>query len=172
MQSIMKKAQAREEIDVGGELIRMTNNVISTMTMSQRCSDSENEAGEVRKLVKEVAELTGKFNLSDFIWFCTNIDLQGFGKRLKEVHLMFEFDTMMEKIMKEREEARKKEMGGEGDAAKDILDILLESSQIKLTRENIKAFILVLPLSLPFIFNTTSKIARANSDLDLRLPII
>ena len=175
MQSIMKKAQASEEIDVGGELMTMTNNMISTMTMSQRCSDGENEADGVRELVKEVAELTGKFNLSDFIWFCKNIDLQGFGKRLKEVHERF--DTMMEKIMREHEEARKKEMGGEGDAAKDVLDILLEisedeSSEIKLTRENIKAFILVLPLSLAFIFNTYSKIASVNSGLDLRLPII
>ncbi|RVW46904.1 3,9-dihydroxypterocarpan 6A-monooxygenase [Vitis vinifera] len=145
MQSIMKKAEAGEEIDVREELIRVTNNVISTMTMSLRCSDSENEAGEVKRLVQEVAELTGKFNLSDFIWFCKNLDLQGFGKRLKEVHERF--DSMIEKIMREHEEARKKEMGGGGDAAKDVLDILLdisedESSEIKLTRENIKAFIL------------------------------
>ncbi|CBI29911.3 unnamed protein product, partial [Vitis vinifera] len=136
---------AGEEIDVREELIRVTNNVISTMTMSLRCSDSENEAGEVKRLVQEVAELTGKFNLSDFIWFCKNLDLQGFGKRLKEVHERF--DSMIEKIMREHEEARKKEMGGGGDAAKDVLDILLDisedqSSEIKLTRENIKAFIL------------------------------
>lgn len=172
MQSIMKKAEAGEEIDVGRELIKMANNVISTMTMSQRCSDNENESGEVRKLVKEVAELTGKFNLSDFIWFCKNIDLQGFRKRLKEVHERF--DTMMEKIMREHEEARKNEMGDEGQGEKDILDTLLdisedESSEIKLTRENIKAFILVLPLLLSFIFNTSSKVTRVSSGLDLRL---
>ena len=61
-------------------------------------------------MVKATAELTGKFNLSDYIcknWFCKNLDLQGFGKRHKEVR--DRFDSMMEKIIKEHEEARKKE---------------------------------------------------------------
>ena len=54
----------------------------------------------------------------------------------------------MEKIMKEHEDARKKEMGGD-EAVRDLLDILLdiyndESSEIGLTRENIKAFIMVI----------------------------
>ena len=110
VQFILKKAQSDEAIDVGEGLMRVTNNTISRMTMSQRCSENENEADEVTKLVKATAELTGKFNLSDYIcknWFCKNLDLQGFGKRLKEVR--DRFDSMMEKIIKEHEEARKKE---------------------------------------------------------------
>jgi hypothetical protein len=101
--------------------------------------------------VHDVAELTGKFNLSDFIWFCKNLDLQGFGKRLKEVRKRF--DTMTERIIMEHEEARKKKKEtGEGDPVKDLLDILLDiseddSSEMKLTRENIKAFILVKSIS-------------------------
>ena len=42
------------------------------MLMRQRGSGNENEANEIRKLVKETVELTGKFNLSDYIWFCKN----------------------------------------------------------------------------------------------------
>ncbi|KAA8517013.1 hypothetical protein F0562_017169 [Nyssa sinensis] len=146
---LLKKAKAGEAVDVGGELIRVTNNVISRMIMSERCSENENEAGDVRKLVQETAELTGKFNLSDFIWFCKNLDLQGFGKRLKDVRNRF--DEMMERIIKEHQDARKRKtktkIGDGGDAVKDVLDILLdisedESSEMKLTRENIKAFIL------------------------------
>lgn len=147
LQFLLKKANAKESTDVGRQLIRVTNNVISRMTMRQRCSDNEDEADEVRKLVQETAELTGKFNLSDFIWFCKNLDLQGFGRRLKEVR--DKFDAIMERIIKEHEEARKikKEMGG-GNSVKDLLDILLDiseddGSEMKLTRENIKAFILV-----------------------------
>nr|XP_015869779.2 cytochrome P450 93A3-like [Ziziphus jujuba var. spinosa] len=149
LELMLKKADANEAVDVGGELTRVTNNVISRMVMSQRCSENENEADRVRKLVKETAELTGKFNLSDYIGFCKNIDLQGFRKRLKEVRE--NFDTMMERIIKEHEEARKKEKkingGGDDHGVKDLLDILLdiaedERSEIRLTRENIKAFIL------------------------------
>lgn len=148
LQLMLKKADANEEVDVGGELTRVTNNVISRMCMSQRCSEDDNEADQVRKLVKDTAELTGKFNLSDYIWICKNMDLQGFRKRLKEVR--DNFDTMMERIIKEHEDARReRQKGGDGgEVVKDLVDILLdisedESSEIRLTRENIKAFILV-----------------------------
>ncbi|KDP24589.1 hypothetical protein JCGZ_25505 [Jatropha curcas] len=143
---MLKKANANEPVDVGKQLLRLTNNVISRMLMSERCSNNEDEANEIRELVQEVAELTGKFNLSDYIWFCKNLDLQGFGRRLKKVRE--KFDTMMHRIIAEHEEARKiKKETGERDSMKDLLDILLsisedENSEIKLTKENIKAFIL------------------------------
>ncbi|KAF3442608.1 hypothetical protein FNV43_RR16524 [Rhamnella rubrinervis] len=146
LQLMLKKADASEAVHVGGELTRVTNNVISRMCMSQRCSEDENDADQVRKLVKDTAELTGRFNLSDYIWFCKNMDLQGFGKRLKEVRN--NFDAMMERIIKEHEDARKERKGGGDDGeVKDLLHILLdisenESSEIRLTKENIKAFIL------------------------------
>lgn len=144
---MLRKAKAVEEVDVGRELIRMTNNIVSRMMMGQRCSEKEEDADEVRKLVHETAELTGKFNLSDFIWFCKNLDLQGFKKRLKEVR--DRFDSIMERIIKEHrlQERIRKEAGG-SDEVKDLLDILLdiaedESSEMRLSNENIKAFILV-----------------------------
>ncbi|KAL2483128.1 Cytochrome [Forsythia ovata] len=144
---LSRKACAGKSIDIGGELIRLTNNVISRMIMSERCSEDEDEAGEVRKLVQEIAELTGKFNLTDFIWFCKNLDLQGFGKRLKEVR--YRFDAMMERIIDEHQNPGRKLklQNEEGEVVKDLLDILLDisangSSEMSLTRENIKAFIL------------------------------
>ncbi|KAF9664689.1 hypothetical protein SADUNF_Sadunf16G0044400 [Salix dunnii] len=178
LQFLLKKANARESIDVGSQLIKLTNNVISRMTMSQRCSDNDDEANEVRNLVHEVAELTRKFNLSDFIWFCKNLDLQGFGKRLKEVHERF--DTMTERIIKEHEEVRKiKKETGEGDPVKDLLHILLDiseddSSEMKLTRDNIKAFILVynyafIKFVLMQFHDTKSEIEEnGKSQLDVR----
>lgn len=145
---LSQKAEAGEEVDVGAELLRVTNNVISRMLMSVRCCEDEDEAGGVRMLVKETAELTGKFNLSDFIWFCKNLDLQGFKKRLQDVR--DRFDEMMEKIIHDHIEAkRKRQQNSAGDeVVKDLLDILLdiaedESSEMKLTRENIKAFAMV-----------------------------
>ncbi|KAK6149195.1 hypothetical protein DH2020_016720 [Rehmannia glutinosa] len=146
---LAKKANDGKSVDIGSELVRMTNNVISRMIMSERCSGDENEAGEIRNLVHDVAELTGKFNVSDYIWFCKNLDLQGFGKRSKEVR--DRFDEMMERIIDEHEIRRRerlKQKSEEGEiVVKDLLDILLDiaedgSSEMKLTRENIKAFIL------------------------------
>lgn len=149
LQSMLRRAEKGEEVDVGAALISLTNNIISRMALKQRCSEDEDEAHEVRKLVKDMCELAGRFNASDMIWFCKNLDLQGYGKKLK--HVRDGYDKMMEKIMKEHEEARKqrKENGGDDGYVKDLLDILLDiyedqSSEIKLTRENIKAFIMVI----------------------------
>ncbi|KDP37373.1 hypothetical protein JCGZ_06827 [Jatropha curcas] len=58
--TILTKANAGESFEVGRQLLRLTNNVISRMTMSERCSDNEDEASEgFRRRVEKVRE---KFN--------------------------------------------------------------------------------------------------------------
>lgn len=135
---------------MGGELLWATNNVISRMTMGRPCIDeTEGEAEEVRRLVEEVSDLTGKFNLSDYIGLFKNMDAQGFGRRCKKVRERF--DAMMNKIIAEKQEKmmRKKTASYNQELLqKDILDRLLEiaddeEAEMKITRENIKAFILV-----------------------------
>ncbi|KAL4394330.1 hypothetical protein AHAS_Ahas02G0141200 [Arachis hypogaea] len=108
------------------------------------------DAEVMRKMVKDTAELAGKFNVSDFIWLFKNWDLQGMNKRLKGI--LDRFDSMIERVIKEHELARKKRKEeGESDErgrVRDLLDILLEiyedkrNDEIELSRENIKAFIL------------------------------
>ncbi|GLJ23359.1 hypothetical protein SUGI_0441990 [Cryptomeria japonica] len=144
METILKNSVQEKVIDVGSELISLACNVISRMTMSTRCSGTDEEAVECTKLVKEIALLTGKFNLGDFIYVCKNLDLQGYEKQMKDVHRRF--DCLMEKILKQHEA----EAGGGADSdgrPKDLIDILTsisnnEEAEMKLTRENIKAFIL------------------------------
>ncbi|KAJ1377814.1 Cytochrome P450 [Sesbania bispinosa] len=141
---LQKKGEAGEAVDVGGELLTLNNSIISRMTMSRTCSENDGDVEDIRKMVEDTAELAGKFNVSDYIWFCKYLDFQGMNKRLKEI--MDRFDTMMERVIEEHQVERKKERD-EGAQTKDLLDILLkiqeqESNDIKLTRENIKAFIL------------------------------
>lgn len=142
--SLSQKAKLGKPVDVKGELLKLTNNVISRMLMSERCSEDENEADDMRKLVTEISEITGKFNLADYIWFCKNLDLQGFGKRVKKLHKRY--DKFIERIISEHEDEKKHKKKNE--EVKDLLDILLkisedETMEIKLTKDNIKAFILV-----------------------------
>ncbi|GMN54837.1 hypothetical protein TIFTF001_023962 [Ficus carica] len=144
---LLKRAKAKEAVDVGKELTKLTSNVISRMIMRTRCSDDDDEADEIRKVVSDSTDVLGKFNLSDFVWFCKRFDLQGLWRKSREIH--DKFDAMMEKIIREHEEARKEEKGREDHEAvpQDLLDILLElsedeSSEIRLTREHIKAFVL------------------------------
>ncbi|PIA38389.1 hypothetical protein AQUCO_02800232v1 [Aquilegia coerulea] len=142
---ILQRSDSEETVNVSAELTTLMNNIISRMMLSKRCSESENDAEEVKTLVQEVAELGGKFNLSDFIWFLRNIDLQGCKKRSEDVHVRY--DAMIEKIIKEHEEVKSKQKESSEDGVKDLLHILLDAAEddkaeIKLTRENIKAFIL------------------------------
>ncbi|CAL0316911.1 unnamed protein product [Lupinus luteus] len=150
LKSLMKKSELKEKVNVGEEVAMLSNNIITRTALRRRCCDVEGEGHQLIELVKEMSELGGKFNLGD-MWFVKKFDLQGFGKRLESVRS--KFDAIMERIMKEHEDARKKreeeeEMGRKGDqSVKDLLDILLdiyadESSENKLTRENIKAFIM------------------------------
>nr|GEU55486.1 cytochrome P450 93A3-like [Tanacetum cinerariifolium] len=123
IKSLSQKSKVGKAVELEGELVRMSKNVKSRMLMSERCSKDDNEAGEMRKLATEIAEITGKFNLSDYIWISKNLDIQGFGKRLIDIHRIF--DSLIERIMKEHEEVRKQKSGG----VKDMLNILLDVSE-------------------------------------------
>ncbi|KAM6547989.1 hypothetical protein CsatB_019665 [Cannabis sativa] len=145
--SLLKRAESNESVDIGNELKKLTNNVISRMIMSKRCADDDNEADEINEVVNDSAEIVGTFNVSDFIWFCKNLDLQGLRKRSKVIH--DKFDNMVEKIIKEHRAHNKTSRGDHhhNHVPRDFLDILLkisddEGSDVKLTQENIKSFFL------------------------------
>ncbi|GAU31407.1 hypothetical protein TSUD_370560 [Trifolium subterraneum] len=158
---LQKKGEAREAVDVGDELMTLTNSIITRMTM-RKTFGSENDICDVKEIRKMVidtsSEFAGKFNVSDFIWFFKNFDFHGMNKRLKEIR--DKFDTMMERVIKEHQEEKKKRGEG-GDHVRDLLDILLEiqedeSNEIKLTNENVKSFILSRITSILFCLKKTS----------------
>ena len=145
---LRKKGEACEAVNVADELLKLTNSIVMRMAISKSCFNSDDEAHKVTDRVKESAMLSGMFNLQDYFWFCKGLDLQGIGKKLKEVR--DKFDTMIEGIIREHEEARSKST--RKDPARDVLDALLnisedQSSEVKITRDNIKAFLVVIILS-------------------------
>ena len=152
---LQKKGEAGKAVDVSGELLTLTNNIIMRMSISKTCSENDSDVEEIREMVKDILELGGTFNVSDFIWICKNLDLQGIHKRLKVA--MERFDIMLEKAIKEHQEKRK-EKGEGAHHDRDILDILLDiledkSYEITLTKENVKAFIVVCKFSNFYIFS-------------------
>ncbi|KAK3442186.1 hypothetical protein EUGRSUZ_B02410 [Eucalyptus grandis] len=145
------KSLRRESVNVTQELVKYANNIISQMMLSIRSSGVDSQADEARTLIREVTQIFGEFNVSDFIWFCKNVDFQGYKKRFEDIHRRY--DVLLEKIMRDREELRRKkrmqraEEGGRKDEVKDFLDMMLdiyedENSEMKLTREHIKALVL------------------------------
>lgn len=138
---VMKKAEIEESVDLGEQLKELTSSIITRMMFRERRSDSGRRE-EVIKMVVELNELAGFFNVSETFWFLRRLDLQGIKKRLKNARERY--DVIIERIMKEHESRNHKDAGG----VRSMLDILLDiyedkNSEIKLTRENIKGFIMV-----------------------------
>ncbi|XXG56584.1 hypothetical protein AAC387_Pa03g3961 [Persea americana] len=161
LQLLMKRSDAGEAVDVSAELSMMTKNVVSMMAIRKRCSRTEGD-NDVQKLLIELSEIVGRFNLADYNWVCKKLDVQGIERQYKDLHL--KLDGIFEGIIKEHEVERKarREMDAGGDYAKDLLDMMLdisedEKAEMKLTREGIKAFIQVHgPHSSPFTTPTPS----------------
>ncbi|KAF7835993.1 beta-amyrin 24-hydroxylase [Senna tora] len=142
LRSILQQNRSEQPLRVREELIKLTNNIISRMTMGKKCEGTNDEVGEITKAVQEVGVLLGTFNLCDYVVFLRNLDVQAVSKKL---------DTMMEKVMREREEARKmKNMMGDDqncERGMDFLDCLIdligtEDSEMKFTRESAKVLTL------------------------------
>lgn len=130
----------------------LTNNIISRMALNQKSAKNEDEAHEMRHVIDEMCDLAGKLNVQDFIWVFRSVDLQRFGKRLRDVRARY--DKLMGKIVDQHIEARRERIENGGDSSgggndKDILEMLLdeyadEGSEIKLTIENIHAYVMVI----------------------------
>ncbi|KAK8448339.1 hypothetical protein SEVIR_7G037666v4 [Setaria viridis] len=147
---------AAEPFDLTRELIRLSNTSIIRMVAS---TVPGSVADEAQELVKDVAELVGAFNADDYIALCRGWDLQGLRRRAAAVHRRF--DALLEEILRHKEDAREARKllmldddgdDGRKEAAtatmhKDLLDILMDkaedkTAEVKLTRDNIKAFII------------------------------
>nr|XP_043637307.1 cytochrome P450 93A3-like [Erigeron canadensis] len=141
MKRVSQMAKDRKAMEMDLELTRVIYNVVIETILGKRFTE-EAEAREMKDLVDDIAGLEGSFNISDYIWFLKNVDLQGFGKKVRDVHRRF--DIFVEKILKEHEDARK--LDSLTSEKKDLLHILLDtaedkSQKIQLTRVNIKAFV-------------------------------
>jgi hypothetical protein len=152
VQTLTYKSKAEESVNLTQALVKLSNNIISRMMLSMETSGTDNQAEQARTLVREVTQIFGEFNISDFIGFCKNFDIQGFKKRASDIHKRY--DALLEKIISDREGSRKKtkviEGGSENgeERLKDFLDILLDvleekDLEVNFTRNHIKSLILV-----------------------------
>nr|AIN25421.1 beta-amyrin 24-hydroxylase CYP93E9 [Phaseolus vulgaris] len=144
LKRMLEISETGKEVVMRQELITHTNNIITRMIMGKKSNDANDFVAQLRKLVREVAELLGAFNLGDIIGFARPLDLQGYGKKNMETHQ--KVDTMLEMVLKEHEKARAK-AAADSDRKKDLFDILLnlieaDGTDNKLTRQSAKAFAL------------------------------
>ncbi|KAK9200268.1 hypothetical protein WN944_015465 [Citrus x changshan-huyou] len=102
---LFEKSKSGGSVNITDELLKFTNNIISQMMLSIRCSGKGGQAEECRTLAREVTEIFGEFNISDIIWIFKIFDIQGFRRRFKDIHRRF--DSLLENIITNREKLRK-----------------------------------------------------------------
>ncbi|KAL5055969.1 hypothetical protein RYX36_036651 [Vicia faba] len=152
IRTLANKSKFEDSLNLTQALMTLSNNIISRMMLSIETSGTDSQAEQARVLVREVTLSFGEFNISDFIGFCKNFDLQGLKKKALDLHKRY--DAFLEKIICDREESRKKfKVEGEScvneeEKVKDFLDILLDVSEAKdsevdFTRNHIKSLILM-----------------------------
>ncbi|CAN1278246.1 3,9-dihydroxypterocarpan 6A-monooxygenase [Linum perenne] len=143
---VMSAARCADDgslFDLSRAFTKLTNNTICRMAMSTRCSGDDEGCREMRRMVSEIMDIAGKFGVNGLFGVLKKVDLFGYGKMLQDA--LWRYDGVMEEIMKGYE---KKSAKG-GCEEKDVMDILMESYQdenaeVKLTRTQIKHFIIEL----------------------------
>ena len=140
LHNVFESAKRKEVVDLGQELMKLTNNMLCRMALSTSCSEKGDEFERIREMVKESFEIGSKLFFGNVLGPFAILAFWMFGKEVISLHERF--DELLERILKEHEDqSGKKE-------TEDLMDILLkvyqdEKAEIKMTRINIKAVLIV-----------------------------
>lgn len=139
---LFDKAAKKGTVDVGKEMMKLTNNSICRMIMGRRCSEENSEAEKVEDLVIKSFSLVKKVLIANTVGrLLKKFGISLFEKEIMEVSQRY--DELLEKIIKEHEEDPNKKED------RDMMDVLLEvcaddKAEVKITRNQIKALIVEL----------------------------
>ncbi|KAF3774575.1 Flavonoid 3'-monooxygenase [Nymphaea thermarum] len=95
--SLARAGELGEIVGVGEALHLCIANVLGKVLIGRRMFEGEEDAGEFRRLVLEGMQLSGVFNIGDFVPSLEWMDLMGVAKKMKEHHRRH--DGFMQKIM-------------------------------------------------------------------------
>ena len=149
--------RAGSPVNVGELVFNLTKNVIYRAAFGSNSSEGQDE---FIAILQEFSKLFGAFNVADFIPFLTWVDPNGLNDRLTKARGAL--DSFIDKIIDDHMEKNKANghtKGGgvkeEEDMVDDLLNFYSEEAKvtesedlqnaIKLTRDNIKAIIMVSP---------------------------
>lgn len=169
LSSLVERSRNGEACDLSLEFTALTTKILSKMVMGKRCRQNSNIPVEIRKIVSDIMACATRFGFMELFGPLRDLDLFGNGKKLRSS--IWQYDELVEKILKEYEKDRSND---EEEKDKDIVDILLDTykdpkAELKLTMNQIKFFILVsyfhyfslasLELASIRIFGTTTTFA-------------
>ncbi|CAA7017056.1 unnamed protein product [Microthlaspi erraticum] len=98
---LLDKARKKEIVEIGKEVMKLTNNSICKMLMGRSFSEEKGEAGNIRESVKKTMGLLGKVVLSNTLG---KLGISLFGKEIRKVS--HGFDELLERMLREHEEKK------------------------------------------------------------------
>uniref|UniRef100_A0A0D6QTS8 Cytochrome P450 n=1 Tax=Araucaria cunninghamii TaxID=56994 RepID=A0A0D6QTS8_ARACU len=124
-------------ISINPYVLNFTVNNMSRMAFGKRYVESSHE---FNKLLFDIFELFGAFNIGDYIPWLEWLDVQGYHKRMVDTRKRL--DDLMERIVKDHMDENLKSPKDE--SKKDLVDLLLTAAQnldskVQFTIDNIKA---------------------------------
>lgn len=139
-------------VNIGELVFNLTKNITFRAAFG---SQSHEEQDEFISILQEFSKLFGAFNIGDFIPWLRLMDLQGINKRLKKARLSL--DKFIDHIIDEHIANPKEVDDVDGDMVDDMLAFFEDygssekkdsagdelQATLKLTRDNIKAIIMV-----------------------------
>jgi ferulate-5-hydroxylase len=144
-----------EAVNLGELIFNLTKNVIFRAAFGTRDGDGQEE---FIAILQEFSKLFGAFNIGDFIPWLSWMDPQGINRRLRDARAAL--DCFIDKIIDEHMKRGKSPDDADADMVDDMLAFLAEAkpaanksagggdvddlqSTLRLTRDNIKAIIMV-----------------------------
>ncbi|CAL4977145.1 unnamed protein product [Urochloa decumbens] len=145
--------RAGAAVHVKEHLLNFTMRNILRMALGEKWSSGSHGGAEAfRRALKESFMVTGLLgNVGEWVPWLGWLDVQGFVRRMKEVHVLF--DQFNEQILTEHQKHKHRRRDGEGmDDDMDLVDVLLQLAEegqeeespetTRLTRDGVKAFLL------------------------------
>ena len=141
LHKVLESAKKKQVLDMGAELMKLTNNSTCRAIMSMRCSVEDGEAERIRQLVKESIEVGAKVSFGDVLGPLRILAFWLYGRKVIDVSLRY--DEILERVLKQHENSGELKRDDE-----DLMDILLKVYQddkveFKINRTHLKAFLLV-----------------------------
>ncbi|XP_017978261.1 PREDICTED: cytochrome P450 705A5 [Theobroma cacao] len=109
LRKMIQSARKTEVVDVGAELMKLTNNVICRVVASTSCSEEDNEAKRIKELLKRSAELIGKMSFANSLGPLKKFGFWLYRKEAKDLNARH--DELMEKLLRKHEEKAKNNGG-------------------------------------------------------------
>ncbi|KAK4591796.1 hypothetical protein RGQ29_016303 [Quercus rubra] len=138
LQNVFESAKRKEVVDLGVELMKLTNNMLCKMAASTSCSEKDDEAERIRETMKDPFKVGSKIFFGNMLGPFGFLAFWLFGKQVISIQLRI--DELLERMLKEHEDQIGKK------DTQNFMDILLkvyqdDKAEVKMTRNNIKAFL-------------------------------